>query len=160
MKRMRLCTTTLASLALAACGGGGGSTPIVSAAPPAAHMLSVAAPANAGTATGFNYATQNSVAVDIALSYPSGMVTIYAQRPSSSIYDASGKLLASPVPASPAVLTEGLSAAVAGNDGRYHFTASIAVPADATTVFLASPARIDVPILNNAVTFAFSGALN
>jgi len=160
MKKMWICTTTLASLALAACGGGGGSAPIVSAVPPPASMLSVAAPANAGTASGFNYATQNSVAVDIALSYPSAVVTIYAQRPTGSLYDAGGQLLANPVLPSPAVLTQGLSAATAGSDGLYHFTASIAMPADAKTVFLASPARIDVPIVNNAVTYSFSGALN
>ncbi len=157
MKRLRIYTTTLASLALAACGGG--SAPIIPATP-TASMLSVAAPANTGTANGFNYATQNSVAVDIALSYPNGMVTLYAQRPSSSLYDGSGNLPSSPVLSDPTVLTQGMSAAIASNDGMYHFNASIAMPADATTIFLASPARIDVPILNNAVTFSFSGALN
>jgi hypothetical protein len=158
MKRMSICAATLASLALVACGGGG-STPIVLATP-APSMLSVKPPANSGTVTGFNYATQNSVAVDIALSYPNGLVTIYAARPTGNIYDASGVLLSTLVQPAPAVLTEGLSAAAAGSDGKYHFIASIAMPADATTVFLASPARIDVPVLNNAVTFPFSGAIN
>jgi hypothetical protein len=157
----------LVTLALAACGGGGSggsSTPDVkSPAVPVvalnATMLSVNVPAGAGTASGFNYATQNSIAVDIALSYPNGVVTIYAQRPTGSLYDASGNPLSSPDLPAPAILTQGLSAATAQADGNYHFTASIAVPANAATVFLASPARIDVPILNNTVTFSFSGAL-
>ncbi len=167
---MTMYATALVTLALAACGGGGGGggstggtgggvSPAVPAVALNASMLSVTAPDGAGTETGFNYATQNSIAVDIALSYPNGVVTIYAQRPTGSLYDGSGNPLSSPDLAAPAVLTQGLSAATAQADGNYHFTASIAVPANATTVFLASPARIDVPILNHAVTFSFSGAL-
>jgi hypothetical protein len=168
-----ICATALATLALAACGGGGGGgtaqggstvaggggTSTVPVVALNATMLGINAPIDAGTSKGFNYATQSSTAVDIALSYPNGVVVIYAQRPTSSLYDGSGNPLSSPELPTPAVLTQGLSAATAGADGNYHFTATIAVPANATTVFLASPARIDVPIVNQAVTFLFSGAL-
>lgn len=168
-----ICATALATLALAACGGGGGGgtaqgdstvtggggTSTVPVVALNASMSGVIAPVGAGTSAGFNYATQNSTAVDIALSYPNGVVAIYAQRPTSSLYDGSGNLLSGPAIPTPAVLTQGLSAATAGADGNYHFTATVAVPANATTVFLASPARIDVPIVNHAVTFSFSGAL-
>ncbi len=147
-----LCVT---ALLVSSCSGGGGAAP---ALPPVTEykMTDVKAPANTGVEGGFNYATQQTVAVDIALPYPNGVVTLYETRPLSSIYDTAGNALGTPVVSEPSLLLQGLSSSTVGVDGSYHYRETIVMPITAKTVYLATPARIDVPITNATVTYTFT----
>ncbi len=125
-------------------GGGGGST------------VSEYKMTDVKPLTGFVYATQQNVAIDIALPYPGGVVTIYETRPLSAIYDTAGNSLATPVVSEPAFLLQGLSSSMAEGDGLYHYRETLVMPVATKTVYLATPARIDVPVTNGTVTYTFN----
>lgn len=135
-------------------GGGGGDLP--PGPPPTVEykMTDVTPPANTGTVGGFVYSTQQAVDVNIAVPYPNGVVAIYESRPVVSIYDVSGNLLNTPTVTEPPLLTQGIASVLVGD--MYHYRETIMMPVAATTVYLATPARIDVPIVQGKVNYTFS----
>ena len=135
--RWKARTVVTLALALCACGGGGGGGGGYVPQTTTYKMTDVKPPANAGTEGGFVYATQQTVAVDIALPYPNVIVTVYDQRPRTSIYDASGNRLASPKVTTPVQLARGVtSGTVNPADSMYHYTTTVTVPAAAAAIYV------------------------
>ena len=154
MKSVLRQIVTLGALTALGCSGGGGGA--VSPATPTS-MKEVTPPSNAGVEGGFVYASQQTVTVDIVVP-AAQIVTIYDQRPSNTVYDASGNPLATPTVTVPEQLARGMSA-LNPTDNQYHYTPAVTVPTTAATVYVVAntPATVAIAAGNVTATFDRGG---
>ena len=101
-----------------------------------------------GTVGGFTYAAMQPVTVDITIPYPTGLISIYANHPAQSLYDASGAV---------AVTIDQLLAQGIATSGRY--TQTISLPSGTSSVYLGAmmglePKGVEVPIVGGVARFS------
>ena len=155
MKLQWLLVAVLPAMMIGCSGGGGGTTP------PEYKMADLVAPINTGTEGGFNYDATNrqTVAVDIILPYQNGAVSIYDNRPLTSLTDSSGNPLAVPVVSQSVLLDQGQAAT--NLSGVFHYQDTISISADITSLYIVPmmgvyPSNITIPITHGTATFTFA----